>query len=194
MTIKLPETIETERLHLEVPIRPTFELAKEIFSAVNASRQNIGRWLPWVATTTLPEHTFLYLTDWCQKHYESGEGYAYIIRNRLSNKVLGICDLMKIKEPAKSGEFGYWLSDDATGKGYMIEAVKAVEKAAFSNGINRLIIRNDTRNTHSVNVAKNCGYKLDGIMRQDRPSASGDMLVDTNIWSKLKFEWENENK
>ena len=70
----------------------------------------------------------------------------------------------------------------------MQEAVKSLEKTAFEAGLNRIIIRNDTNNTRSVNVAKSCGYHLDGVMRQDKWSDIFQKFVDSNVFSKLKSD------
>ena len=60
--------------------------------------------------------------------------------------------------------------------------------------INRIIIKNDTHNLRSVHVAERCGYVLEGVMRQDLWDDYHGRLRDTNIWSKLKSEWEKEQK
>lgn len=191
--IKMPEHIETKRLYLDIPTKPTFSLASEIFEEVSFSRNTLGAWFPWVEGTTLPEHTFLYLTGWCEEHYKTGVGYAYTIHSKETGKFLGMVDLMQINEGRKSAEFGYWLSDRATGNGYMTEAVRAIENVAFASDINRIIIQNDTQNTRSINVAKRCGYLLDGVMREDRIRADGSFRS-TNIWSKIKSQWEEEKR
>ena len=69
-----------------------------------------------------------------------------------------------------------------------------MESEAFKNGINRIIIRNDTLNTRSAHVTERCGYVLEGVMRQDCWDKYHNCLRDTNIWSKLKSEWEKEQK
>ena len=95
---------------------------------------------------------------------------------------------MEVNQKHKSGEIGFWLSKNARGKGYMTEAVKALEAEAFKQGLNRIVIRNDIENLPSVNVAKNAGYHLDGVMRQERFSEAKNRFRDSNIWSKLKSD------
>ena len=76
----------------------------------------------------------------------------------------------------------------------MQEAVRALETEAFQAGINRIIIRNDTQNLRSARVAKKAGYTLEGIMRQDAWDDYHKRLRDTNIWAKLKSDWEKERE
>ena len=94
----------------------------------------------------------------------------------------------------KSGEIGYWLSNDAVGHGYMQEAIKALQAEAFKLGFNRIVIGNDTTNARSVGVAKRAGYHLDGVMRQDCWDDFHNRFRDTNVWSLLKSEWEEKFK
>jgi len=187
--MEMPEKIISERLVLERPYPATFKLAEEIFANVEASRATLRVWLPWVDKTSRAEDTFTsYLATYCLDNWENKTGFPYMIRSKETNELLGSVDLMSIDEKNKSGEIGYYLFDTAVGFGYMQEAVKSLEKAGFEAGLNRIIIRNDTNNARSVNVAKNCGYHLDGVMRQDKWSDIFQKFVDSNVFSKLKSD------
>ena len=192
--LHLPEKIETDRLILSIPVEPTFELAKEAYAEIDKSRDNISRFLPWPMSTHSAETYFIYLVNYCKNGYEENSKFAYIITNKETGKFLGVLDICSVDHELKRGEFGYWLSDSASGHGYMSEALKALEKTAFQNGFNRLIIRNAPENHKSVNVAKNAGYILEGVMRQDHLSVDGKEFLDVNIWGKTKEQWEKENK
>ncbi|MBQ3696027.1 MAG: GNAT family N-acetyltransferase [Alphaproteobacteria bacterium] len=193
--LNMPEKIESERIVLLRPHPATFELAKEIFAKVELSRNTLRDWLPWVDGTKTAEDEFSgWLINWCKKHWEEGKGFAYVIRGKENNELLGAIDLMEYDETNKSALIGYWLSDDAVGHGYMTEAVRAVESQGFKLGLNRIIITNDVENIRSANVPKRCGYHLDGVMRQDRWDDRWQSFRDSNVWSKLKSEWEAEQK
>ena len=194
MTIKLPTHIESDRITLDIPLEPTFELAEEIYAEVDFSRQDLLKFLPWPKSTNRAEDYFLYLANYCEQGYKDGVKFSYIIRSKETGKFLGIVDLIHIDNIHKSTEIGYWLSSHATGHGYMTEAVRALEKAAFENGVVRIVIRNATTNIPSANVAKNAGYVLEGVMRQSHIAVDSDELLDTNLWSKLKSDWEKEQK
>ena len=193
--LNMPERIEGERIFLVRPFPATFELAKEIFEKVDLSRDNFRKWLPWVDSTKTPEAEYEgWLLGWCLNHWKDGKGFAYIIRDKKTNVLLGAIDLMNYSEENKSAEIGYWLSDDAVGHGYMTEAVKILESVGFEQGLNRIVIHNDTENTRSVNVPKRCGYHLDGVRRQVFWSSYWQSFRDGNEWSKLKSEWLAEQK
>ena len=187
--MEMPEKIISERLVLERPYPATFELAEEIFAKVEASRATLRLWLPWVNNTLRAEDEFSnYLATYSLNNWKNKSGFPYIIRLKDTNELIGSIDLMGVDEQSKSGEIGYYLFDFAVGFGYMQEAVKCLEKTAFEKGLNRIVIKNDATNTRSINVAKQCGYHLDGVLRQDKWNGITQKFRDTNVFSKLKNE------
>ena len=183
----MPEKIEAERIVLKKP-EPSFELAKIIFAAVEESRENIRPWLAWADKTLKQEDSYEFLINWCEKNWQNKTGFTYLFYDKTDGRLLGCIDLLDIKEKHKSGDIGYWIRTSAEGKGYMHEAVLALEKAAFDAGFNRITIGNDTRNARSANVAARAGYHLDGVLRQNRWSEYWQSFVDSNVWSKLKSD------
>lgn len=181
-----PKKIKGERIVLHHPQRPTFKLAKDLYIVANASRETILPWLPWPEKMKSPEDEFMFLQNWVHKNWQEKKGYAYIVKDIKNNRILGMLDFVRVDEKNHSGEIGYWLSSEATGHGYISEALQILEKIIFSEGFNRVVIRNDTRNTRSVNVAKRNGYHLDGVMRQVQWLPKEAKYMDMNIWSKLK--------
>ena len=104
--LEMPEKIEGERVVLVRPYPPTFELAKEIFKKVELSRETLRDWLPWVDNTKTPEDEFSHwLVNWALQHWNEGHGFAYLIRHKETNAVLGAIDLMKYIEKNKSINF-----------------------------------------------------------------------------------------
>ena len=113
------------------------------------------------------------------------KSFAYLIYSKEEDLFLGVIDLIHVDVKNKSAEIGFWLDKDACGKGYMREAVKALEKEAFAQGFHRIVIGNDPKNIKSINVAKNSGYHLDGVLRQNRFDEETGEFYDSNIFSKL---------
>ena len=130
------------------------------------------------------------MLNWCDKNWKEGKGYAYIIRENISGRLVGSVDFFDIDAKNKCGGIGYWLGSEFVGNGYMHEAVLLLEKEIFAQGFNRIFIGNDTRNIRSANVAKRAGYHLDGVLRQDRWSEIESCFVDTNVWSKIRADFE----
>ena len=192
MKLNLPKQIRSARIVLEHPQKITFRLAEEIFGKVDLSRKTLREWLSWVDGTKRPEDRYGWLINGVQKNWETGEGFAYLIRDKRTQAFLGVIDLMDYNEKHKSAEIGYWLSDDAVGYGYMTEAVKALEATAFKKGLNRIVIRTDIQNIRSDNVPKRCGYYLEGTLRSCKWDKIHKRFSDIHIWSKLKSDWKKD--
>lgn len=190
----MPERISTARLVLERPWPATPELAGEIFGAVERSRATLRLWLPWVDSTLRPEDELEYLAGPCVEGWRSGRAFRYAIHLAAAGEFAGFIALEGVDERNRSGEVGYWLADAHTGCGYMQEAVPALESAAFAAGLNRLVIRNDTRNARSVRVAVATGHRLDGVLRQELWDAVAGRYVDSNVFSRLKSDLKGETR
>lgn len=185
-----PNKLEGKRIVLMRPEPISMDLAAEIYAEVDASRDFLRPWLPWVDSTHSVEDELVhYLYDYVSKKWKEGVAFPYLIRHKETQQLLGSVDIMHVDMEHKSGEIGYWLSQKATGFGYMTEAVSVLESKAFELGLNRIVIRNDTRNLPSVGVAKRSGYRLEGVLRQDTWLPDQHKWRDTNLWSKLKSEW-----
>ena len=82
-------------------------------------------------------------------------------------------------------EIGYWLRTPHCGKGYMNEAVAAIERMCFELfKAARMEIRCDARNVRSRRVAERAGYTLEGILRHQERAPDGE-LRDTCVYAKL---------
>ena len=90
-------------------------------------------------------------------------------------------------------EIGYWLSKDYNGRGIMTRAVKALESFGFETfNLNRIGITADSENLKSCAVAERAGYVKEGVLRQ--ANILRGLPRDIAVYSKLKSEWEKENK
>ncbi len=189
--MKLPESINAERIVLKGLTTPSFELAKSLYAVADKSRNTLREWLPWVDKTHSAEDEYThYLVEWCQAHWKAETGFAYLVMLKETKQILGCIDFFNVSQEKKSGEIGFWLASDAVGHGYMQEAAHALEDAVFKVGFNRIVIRNDTKNLRSAYMSERCGYVLEGVMRQDRWNECHQCWRSTNIWSKLKSEWD----
>jgi len=186
--MNFPSMIETPRLILQCPQNPTFDLAEDLYAVIEKSRNHLAPFLKWARTMNSAEEGFVYLKNYAEARFIEKTGFCYLIYLKGTHQFIGTIDLINVDEKKKSTEIGFWLSQDATGQGYMLEAVKALETEAFAQGFHRIVIRNDTRNIKSANVAKNAGYHLDGVMRQDIFDKETGLFYDTNVFSKLQSE------
>ena len=151
------ESIRTERLVL---LKREHEHDQEMWKAIDESRAELREYLFWVDKQQSVEDV-IKSTDLFHKLWDEDGEWAYDIFTVDDYRFIGCVGPHAISFTNQSAEFGYWLRTSETGKGYMKEAVLAVEEELFKNGIHRLVIRCDVNNVKSANVAKRAGYTFE---------------------------------
>lgn len=170
-----------------VKAEKSFEMAKLHIAEVQDSLPELSPWLGWATPEYKIEDSYEYLLG-CNQKWEEGANFTYVITTE-DIPFMGTISVFNIKEKDKCVEIGYWISTKYAGNGYMQEAVSLIEKEFFGLGLNRLVIHTDVLNIKSANVAKKCGYILDGIQRQNNWVVAEERYRDTNTFSKLKSEY-----
>lgn len=185
MAIRLRSTLKGKRLILK-RTKPTLKMAKAMFDVIDGNREHLDPWFSWAKLTQKVEDSLKYLFD---KEEETKAGKKIEYGLYADNEYMGNISLFDIDEKDKSAEIGYWISSSYTRNGYMTEAIKVLEKEAFEKGLNRLQIKCDERNKASFGVAKKCGYKYEGKLREDSFNQYFNDLRNTLVFSKLKAEY-----
>ena len=165
-----------------------FDLAYKHIAEVKASLAELAPWLDWATSSYKVEDSYEYLLH-CDEQWNNAKEYNYIIEDYKGN-FMGTISALNIVPTSKCAEIGYWLSTKYTGKGYMQEAVKLLEKELFKEGFNRIVIQTDVLNLKSAGVAQKTGYILEGVQRQKIWSDTQKRYRDINLFSKLKEDYE----
>jgi ribosomal-protein-serine acetyltransferase len=155
--------IETSRLIL-APIDTSD--ARDLWSAVDASRTHLEPWLPWVPFNIDAEASFRYAeasaADW-----DNARACRFGIRDRIGRRLLGVVGLEAFAHLHQSVELGYWLRSDACRKGFMTEAARAtVDWATHKLHAHRIRVAAATDNHASLGVIRRLGFHFEGIARQ----------------------------
>jgi RimJ/RimL family protein N-acetyltransferase len=90
--------------------------------------------------------------------------------------LVGMVGLHHITDHVAGGhaELGYWMTADARGRGYLVEAATAVIDWAFTErGLARLTWRAVVGNVPSARAARALGFRYEGIQRQALTSERG---------------------
>jgi ribosomal-protein-alanine N-acetyltransferase len=84
----------------------------------------------------------------------------------VAGEVLGSVGFGQLLNGVESGSVGYWLLPPARGHGVMTAAVRAGTRAAFHHlGWRRIELYHAVENERSCAVARRCGYRFEGVMR-----------------------------
>jgi len=138
--------------------------AEELFALVNRNRIHLSKWLNWVDDTVTVEDTKKFILS-TLKDREEGKKYSFVILHQ--GKIVGTIGFVEIDTTSKWGAIGYWLSEDAQGKGLMTRACKTLIHYGFQSlQLNKIIIEAFAENQASRNIPTRLGFQLDGIFRQ----------------------------
>ncbi|HEX8551931.1 MAG TPA: GNAT family protein [Abditibacteriaceae bacterium] len=182
LLIPVPEEIETARLLLRSPRVGEGPVLNE---AVCASLPQLQPWMPWAQKAPTLDESEEVTRDFLARFIKREE-LSYRMWLRGTTMFAGTLSLHRIDWNVPKFEIGYWLSTRCASHGYMTEAVNALSEMAFETlSARRVEIRCDARNVRSSNVAKRCGFKLEGTLRKFALDCNGEPC-DAQIWARVK--------
>lgn len=91
-------------------------------------------------------------------------------------------------EGRDTGEIGYWLREDARGRGVTTRALVLVARWALAEGAHRVQLRAAVENAASRRVAEKAGFTFEGVLRSAYYNPRLDRRVDWAMYSLLPGE------
>jgi RimJ/RimL family protein N-acetyltransferase len=178
--IDLPDQLNGER----VLLRPWHdEDAEALFALVQQSREHIRQWLTWPDEYHTVDDARAYVRTEAAR-WASRDNFAMGLFDHEAH-LLGSVGLHPRNWRVPSFEIGYWITTAYEGRGYITEGVRLVTSFAFERlGAQRLFIQCDALNERSANVARRCGYVLEGTLRSEHREPDG-RLRDTMMFSRV---------
>lgn len=186
--IDLPEEIKGAR----VVVRPYHQGdGAVLFEAVNESRDELRRWLPWAESYGTPQDAEALVRRF-DARWRLREDLTVGVWDAHSGRFLGGCGLHRIDWTARRFEIGYWLRSDAVGHGYMTEAVTLLCELAFGLlEANRVFIRCASDNHRSASIPKRLGFRHEGTLHNEGVRSDGS-LFDMEIFGLTADAWRSE--
>lgn len=176
-----PETVETLRLLLRVP---RLSDAPHLYAAVHESLAELGPFMTW-ATADYTLEDAEKNTRATIELFRTGKGLRYHFFDKATGEFVGTASFHHIDWSVPKLELGYWLRTRRSGEGLMREGVRALsEMAERELAAMRLEIRCDDRNGRSARVAEVCGFRLEGVLRNEARDPQG-RLRDTRLYARI---------
>ncbi|EFY85088.1 hypothetical protein J3458_009581 [Metarhizium acridum] len=154
--------------------------AAELYAAASNSTVELARWMPWAADgyDLTKAQQFL---DFTSKAWDNGETYDFAVI--VDGRVSGSFGLMTPATKAPNTlEVGYWLANEATGRGFATRAASLLTRTAFEMGADHVQIRHDELNHRSGAIPHRLGFKSLGLIRL--PAGKGGGKVVSLLWQK----------
>jgi RimJ/RimL family protein N-acetyltransferase len=173
-----------------VIVRPWAEADSDaLWEAVDSSRDHLEPWMPWVDRYRNPDDALEY-TRRSRARWLLREDLSVAIVERATGRIVGGSGFHRIDWQFRLFEIGYWIRQDAEGRGFVQETVQLLTGLAFDQlDANRVELRIDTRNIRSLRVAERVGFVLEGTLRRKLPSPSG-WPADMHVLALLPEEYQ----
>jgi O-acetyl-ADP-ribose deacetylase (regulator of RNase III) len=156
--LRPPRQLETPRLRLRPP---TSGDARFVFDEY-ARDPEVTRYLTWAPHTDI-EQTRSFLSG-CERCWAEGTAFPWLLERKDDARPLGMIEL-RLSGPR--AEVGYVLARAHWGKGYMVEAVRALAEWAMAQAsIHRFGALCDVDNRASRRVLEKAGLMLEGTLRR----------------------------
>ena len=152
--------LETERLLLKKIVPQN---AFDMYAY--ASLDDVTRYLLWTPHLNIDE-TRGYI-EFLQTRYRKGEYADWGINCKADGHFIGTIGFADLVFGDNRGEIGYVLNPEYQGKGYMREAMREIQRFAFTVlGLHRAELRIMEGNTASERLALATGFKYEGTARE----------------------------
>lgn len=160
--------------------------AEELFELTDRNREHLRAWLPWIdSTVTLADSKHFIAAS--QFHLDQQMGMEMGIFYK--GKLCGMIGLHGGHWTNCSINIGYWLAEEAQGKGLITRACSEMIDYVFSKRqLNRIEIRAAVGNVKSRAVIERLGFTEEGTARQ--AEWLNDKFVDLVVYSMLAREWQ----
>lgn len=156
--------------------------AEEVFDVVDADRERLRLWMPWVDGTTGPDDTRAFVVRSGESGHEL-DALGIFVGGRYVGGIGLRADLLH-----GDGEIGYWIAAASEGRGLVSRACRALIAHAFDEvGLHRVTIRVAPENEPSRRIPEKLGFRREGLMREAGRTGAGPR--DLIVYGLLAREW-----
>ena len=167
----------------------TLDDAEVLFALVDAERERLRGWFPWVdGTRSVDDQRPWIERALAAEHDREGNGIWLV-----SGELAGAAGL-SVNPVENNGEIGYWLAEAFEGRGLATRATMALLDLAFDRlGLHRVTIRAATHNARSRAVPERLGFTQEGVLREQGLVSTGQ-YHDLVVYGLLDREWAELRK
>lgn len=135
--------------------------------------EHLAPWMPWASAASAGIEAQRERLARAADSWDGGSDFEFLLV-REEPTVLGVFGLHRRIGPGAI-EMGYWLSQNATGRGYATTAARALTDAALRlDDVNTVEIHCDQANVRSRRVPERLGYRLERV-EEDQVEAPAEV-------------------
>ena len=142
---------------------PTATDAGPLFAAVDANRDHLRRWLPWLDQNRSLDQSRAFI-EYCAKARLARQSVTWLIEYQ--GHLAGVISINDLRWHSRACEIGYWIALEFEGKGVMTQSVAALVDLALNRlALHRVEIRVAVGNRRSRAIPERLGFTREGIAR-----------------------------
>ena len=186
-SVTMPPELRTARALLR-PWRG--DDAPALLPILEANWEHLGPWIPARVATPVPEPELAERLAGFGAEFAADREWRYGLFEPNGTTILGEVGLYPRSAAARAPyaeadrvELGYWLRADATGRGLVTEASRAVLAAAAAlPHLSHVEIRCDARNAPSAAIPRRLGFVLESTVRRPSVVPNGPP-IELQVWT-----------
>jgi ribosomal-protein-serine acetyltransferase len=137
--------------------------AEALYAVIEANREHLASWMPWAAEQDLVG-TIRFIAD-AEEQLAANNGFQAKIAPE--GEIVGVLGVQAIDWANRNTSLGYWLAEDAQGKGTMTTVVDALVDHAFTEWeLHRLEVHCAPDNRRSRAIPERLGFREEGLLRE----------------------------
>jgi ribosomal-protein-serine acetyltransferase len=153
-----------------------------LWAAVDADRERLGEWMPWVEHTNSAADQRVWLERVVAAE-EDLDGTGLFVDGDLAGGIG-----LSFGPFSIAAEIGYWVRGIYEGRGLVTRGVEAMTDLAFDGyGVHRVVIRAGVDNLRSRAIPERLGFTLEGVARGEGKGVGG--FYDLAVYGILEDEW-----
>lgn len=159
--------------------------APELHALIEANRDHLARWMPWAAGQDLPG-TERFIAG-AEEQLARDDGFQ--ARIAPEGEIVGVAGFHSVDRVNRNTSLGYWLAEDAQGRGTMTTVVGALLDHAFHEwGLHRVEIHCAPENRRSRAIPERLGFREEARLRETE--LVGGRYLDSVVYGLLADEWK----
>ncbi|MEO4052881.1 GNAT family protein [Solibacillus sp. CAU 1738] len=160
----------------------------ELYELIDINREHLRQWLLWVDKRKCADDLQPIIKMWLEKYAENN-GFDAGIRH--NGNLVGMIGLHYIDWKNKSTSIGYFLAENAQGKGIITKSISNLMEYLFERlDLNRIEIQCAMNNVKSKAIPVRLGFINEGVIREGQWLY--DHYEDIVTYSLLKKDWEDK--
>lgn len=162
--------------------RYVIEDLEALWASVDAERERLGVWMPWVE----PTRTIDDQRVWLERVIADPVGLDGTGLFVEGEHVGGVG--MTVGAFSIAAEIGYWIRAPYEGRGLITRGARAMTEMALGEfAVHRVVIRAGVKNMRSRAVPERLGFTFEGVARGEGKGSGG--FYDLAVYAVLKDEW-----